>query len=145
MEGFIANSKQNDVSNKIVGIDEVERLIDDYENKNSSIPMKDKLDYLRSANEIAKVRIISFSLHNESRINAIIREYKSYSQLNPQNYKRFTFCIEYSDFHPLLQKEEVKLRNFLSEICPNGATTIIYTATNSSWNEKVLVTIIASN
>lgn len=39
-EGFIANSKQNDVSNKIVGIDEVERLIDDYENKNSSIPMK---------------------------------------------------------------------------------------------------------
>ena len=38
MEGFIANSKQNDVSNKIVGIDEVERLIDDYENKNSSIP-----------------------------------------------------------------------------------------------------------
>ena len=98
MEGFIANSKQNDVSNKIVGIDEVERLIDDYENKNSSIPMKDKLDYLRSANEIAKVRIISFSLHNESRINAIIREYKSYSQLNPQNYKRFTFCIEYSDF-----------------------------------------------
>ena len=44
-----------DVSNKIVGKDEVERLILDYERKDTS--MTGKLGYLRSAGTIAKVRI----------------------------------------------------------------------------------------
>ena len=60
---------KNDVSNKIIGKDEAERLILDYERKDAS--MTGKLGYLRSAGTIAKVRIISFLKNGESRVNAI--------------------------------------------------------------------------
>lgn len=49
---------KKDVSNKIVGKDEVERLISDYEHKDAS--MTGKLSYLRDAGTIAKVRIFRF-------------------------------------------------------------------------------------
>lgn len=64
---------KNDVSNKVVGKDEVERLISDYERKDAS--MTSKLGYLRNASTIAKVRIISFPRDGESRVSAIERQY----------------------------------------------------------------------
>lgn len=65
----------SDVSNKIVCKDEVERLIADYGHKDSSVLSIDGLSYLRTAKSIAKVRIISFPLYDESRVDAILREY----------------------------------------------------------------------
>ena len=62
---------KKDVSNKIVGKDEVERLISDYERKDAS--MTGKLSYLRDAGTIAKVRIISFPENGEARVCAIER------------------------------------------------------------------------
>lgn len=133
-----------DVSNKIVGKDEVERLIDDYENKSSNAPMKGKLNYLRSADRIAKLRLISFPVEGESRVNATVREYKGYSLMTAENYTHFVFCIEYSLAHPLLMEEEQRLRNFFMGICPKGSTTLFYSAADASLGEKVLVTIICS-
>jgi hypothetical protein len=89
-------NKKFDVSNKIVGRDEVERLMEGYGHKGSGLSMGEKLGYLRYEKSILKVRIISFPLSDESRVNAIIREYKDYSQFKPENYSRFVFCLEYS-------------------------------------------------
>lgn len=134
----------HDVSNKIVGKDEVERLIADYEGKNTGMPMKGKLDYLRSASTIAKVRIISFPLKDETRVNAIIREYDEYSQMQMSHYDRFAFCIEYSMKHPLLMDEEQRLRSFIDEICPAESKKFVYSATDESLKDKLLLTIISS-
>lgn len=134
-----------DVSNKIVGKEEIERLIADYEGKNTGMPMKGKLDYLRSASSIAKVRIISFPLKDETRTDAIIREYKEYSQMQMTHYNRFAFCIEYSMKHPLLMDEEQRLGSLIDEICPADSMKFVYSATDETLNDKVLLTIIGSN
>lgn len=133
---------KNDVSNKIVGKDEVERLISDYERKDAS--MTGKLGYLRSAGTIAKVRIISFPEDGEARVSAIERQYKEYSLMKAENYTRFTFCIEYAMSHPLLMDEEQRLRNFCGSIIPDGSRLSVYTAVNESLEDKILLTIIAS-
>lgn len=137
--------EHSDVSNKIVGTDEVERLIEDYGHKDSNPAMADKLGYLRSARTITKVRIISFPLANESRVSAIIREYKAYLQMKPENYTHFVFCIEYSMHHPLLMDEEQRLRAFLQALCPTESNSIIFSAVDESLKERILVTIICSN
>lgn len=137
-------NKLTDVSNKIVGKEEVERLIADYESKIAGMPMKGKLGYLRLASTIAKVRIISFPLKDETRVDAIIREYKEYSQMKLANYDRFVFCIEYSMNHPLLMDEEQQLRSFIDKICPSGSTKFVYSAIDESLGGKVLMTIISS-
>lgn len=41
-------NKKGDVSNKIVGRDEVERLIEDYGHKGSGLSMEEKFGYLRN-------------------------------------------------------------------------------------------------
>ena len=137
-------NRLTDVSNKIVGKEEVERLIADYESKNTGIPMKGKLGYLRSAKTIAKVRIISFPLTDETRPDAIIREYKEYSLMEMDHYDRFAFCIAYSMKCPLLMEEELRLRSFIDEICPADSTTFVYSAIDESLGDKVLMTIISS-
>ena len=43
-------NKKGDVSNKIVGRDEVERLIEDYGHKGSGLSMEEKFGYLRNEN-----------------------------------------------------------------------------------------------
>lgn len=140
------NSKEfSDVSNKIVGTDEVERLIEDYGHKDSNPAMVDKLGYLRSAKTIAKVRIISYPVTNESRVSALIREYKEYSQMKPENYTHFAFCIEYSMHHPLLMDEEQRLRAFLQGLCPKGSKSLIFSAVDESLKDKILVTMICCN
>lgn len=106
--------------------------------------MKGKLDYLRSVSTIAKVRIISFPLKDETRVNAIIREYKEYSQMKMSQYDRFAFCIEHSMRHPLLMDEEKRLRNFIDKICPADCMKFVYSATDESLNDKLLLTIISS-
>ena len=133
---------KNAVSNKIIGKDEAERLILDYERKDAS--MTGKLGYLRSAGTIAKVRIISFLKNGESRVNAIERQYKEYALMKPGNYTRFTFCIEYAMSHPLLMDDEQRLRNFCGSIIPDGSRLSVYTAVNESLEDKILLTIIAS-
>ena len=55
-------NKKGDVSNKIVGRDKVERLIEDYGHKGSGLSMEEKFGYLRNEKTIVKVRIISFPL-----------------------------------------------------------------------------------
>ena len=134
-------NKKSDVSNKIVGRDEVERLIEDYGHKGSGLSMEEKLGYLRNEKTIVKVRIISFPLSDESRVNAIFREYKDYSQFKPENYTRFVFCLEYSMSHPLLMDEEQRLRNFCGSIIPDGSRLSVYTAVNESLEDKILLTI----
>lgn len=136
-------NKVTDISNKIVGKDEVERLIADYESKNVGTSMKGKLDYLRSVSTISKVRIISFPLKDETRTNAIVREYKEYSLMQMEHYNSFAFCIEYSMKHPLLMDEEQRLRHFIDKICPTNSTKLVYTATNESLKDKLLLTIIS--
>lgn len=133
---------KKDVSNKIVGRDEVERLISDYERKDAS--MMGKLSYLRNADTIAKVRIISFPKNGESRVSAIERQYKEYALMKPENYIRFTFCIEYAMSHPLLMDKEQRLRDFCGSIVPDGSRLSVYTAVNESLDDKILLTIIAS-
>lgn len=133
---------RKDVSNKIVGKDEVERLISDYERKDAS--MLGKLDYLRNAATIAKVRIISFPKDGEARVSAIKRQYKEYALMKPENYTRFTFCIEYVMIHPLLMEEEQKLRDFCESIIPDGSRWAVYTAVNETSGNKIFLTIIAS-
>lgn len=140
----INSNKKYDASNKIVGKEEVERLIADYESKNAGIPMKGKLDYLRSASTIAKVRIISFPLKDETRADAIIREYKEYSQMQMSHYDKFAFCIEYSMKHPLLMDEEQRLRSFIDEICLADSKKLVYSATDKFLDDKLLLTIISS-
>lgn len=137
--------EHSDVSNRIVGTDEVERLIEDYDHKDSDHAMTDKLDYLRSEKTIAKVMIISFPLTNESRVNAIIREYKEYSQMKPEKYSHFAFCIEYSMHHPLLMDEEQRLRAFLHSLCPVESKSLVFSAVDESLKDKILVTMICSN
>ena len=134
----------SDVSNKIVGKDEVERLIADYGHKDSSLLSIVGLSYLRTAISIAKVRIISFPLHDESRVDAILREYKAYSRFQPKNYTSFAFCIEYSIQHPLQMDEEQRLRAFFQSICPMGSKLIVFSGIDNTLKNKVLVTIIAS-
>ena len=133
---------KKDVSNKIIGKDEAERLISDYERKDAS--MTGKLGYLRSAGTIAKVRIISFPEDGETRVSAIERQYKEYALMKPENYTRFTFCIEYAMSHPLLMDEEQRLRDFCGSIIPDGGRLSVYTAVNESLEDKILLTIIAS-
>lgn len=133
---------KKDLSNKIVGKDEVERLISDYERKDAS--MMGKLSYLRDACTIAKVRIISFPKDGESRVSAIERQYKEYALMEPGNYTRFTFCIEYAMSHPLLMDEEKRLRDFCGSIIPDGSRLSVYTAVNESLEDKILLTIIAN-
>lgn len=133
---------KKDVSNKIIGKDEVERLVSDYERKDAS--MMGKLSYLRDAGTIAKVRIISFPKNGESRVNAIERQYEEYALMKPGNYTRFTFCIEYAMSHPLLMEEEQRLRDFCGSIIPDGSRLSVYTAVNESLDDKILLTIIAS-
>lgn len=133
---------KEDLSNKIVGKDEVERLISDYEHKDAG--MTGKLGYLRSAGTIAKVRIISFPKYGESRVSAIERQYKEYALIKPGNYTRFTFCVEYAMSHPLLMDEEQRLRNFCGSIISDGSRLSVYTAVNESLEDKILLTIIAS-
>lgn len=135
---------KQDTSNKIVGKEEVERLIADYESKNAGMPMKGKLGYMRLASTIAKVRIISFPMKGESRTNSIIREFKEYSQMQMAHYDRFAFCIEYSMIHPLLMDEEQRLRSFIDKICPAGSTKFVYSAIDESLSDNVLMTIISS-
>ena len=133
---------KKDVSNKIVGKDEIERLISGYERKDAS--MMGKLSYLRNAGTIAKVRIISFPKDEESRVRAIERQYKEFALMKPENYIRFTFCIEYAMSHPLLMDEEQRLRNFCGSIISDGSRLSVYTAVNESLDDKILLTIIAS-
>lgn len=133
---------KKDLSNKIVGKDEAERLISDYERKDAS--MTGKLGYLRSGGTIAKVRIISFPEDGETRVSAIERQYKEYSLMKPGNYTRFTFCIEFAMSHPLLMDEEQRLRDFCGSIIPDGSRLSVYTAVNESLEDKILLTIIAS-
>lgn len=137
-------NKKGDVSNKIVGRDEVERLIEDYGHKGSGLSMEEKFGYLRNEKTIVKVRIISFPLSDESRVKAILREYKDYSQFEPENYTHFVFCLEYSMSHPLLMDEEQIVRDFCSGICPAEDKVLFYTAENASLKDKLLLTIIAS-
>ena len=133
---------KNDVSNKIVGKDEVERLFSVYEWKAASLIVF--LGYLWNVGTIAKVRIISFLKNGESRVNAIERQYKEYALMKPGNYTRFTFCIEYAMSHPLLMDDEQRLRNFCGSIIPDGSRLSVYTAVNESLEDKILLTIIAS-
>ena len=58
----ITRNYSGDVSNKIVGRDKVERLIEDYGHKGSGLSMEEKFGYLRNEKTIVKVRIISFPL-----------------------------------------------------------------------------------
>lgn len=134
----------SDVSNKIVCKDEVERLIADYGHKDSSVLSIDGLSYLRTAKSIAKVRIISFPMDGETRVDAIIHEFNTYSQFKADNYNRFAFCIEYSMNHPLLMDEEQRLRTFFDNICPSGSKTIVFSGIDNTLKNKVLVTLIAS-
>lgn len=133
-----------DVSNKIVDKDEVERLIEDYGHKDSVVSSVDRLGYLRTATAIAKVRIISFPMDGETRVDAIVREYSAYSQFKADNYNHFAFCIEYSMNHPLLMEEEQRLRAFFHNICPSGSKAIVFSGIDNTLKDKVLVTIIAS-
>ena len=133
---------KNDVSNKIVGKDEVERLISDYERKDAS--MMGELSYLRNAGTIAKVRIISFPKNGKLRVSAIERQYKEYALMKSENYTHFSFCIEYAMSHPLLMEEEQRLRDFCGSIIPDGSRWSVYTAVNESLDDKILLTIIAS-
>lgn len=144
MKNTETTNKNFDVSNKIVGKDEINRLIEDYGHKRSGLSMEEKLGYLRNGKTIVKVRIISFPLSDESRVNAIIREYKDYSQFKPENYTRFVFCLEYSMSHPLLMDEEQRVRDFCSGICSAEDKVLFYTAENGSLKDKLLLTIIAS-
>ena len=134
----------SDVSNKIVCKDEVERLIADYGHKDSSVLSIDGLSYLPTAKSIAKVRIISFPLYDESCVDAILREYKAYSQFQPKNYTCFAFCIEYSIHHPLQMDEEQRLRAFFQSICHMGSKLIVFSGIDNTLKNKVLVTLIAS-
>lgn len=140
----ITRNYSGDVSNKIVGKDEVERLIADYGHKDSAVSSADMLSYLRTANVIAKVRIISFPMDGETRVDAIIHGFNTYSQFKADNYNRFAFCIEYSMNHPLLMDEEQRLRAFFHNICPSGSKAIVFSGIDSTLKDKVLVTIIAS-
>lgn len=134
----------HDVSNKIVGKDEVERLIADYGDKDSSVAKNDELDYLRSAEAIAKVRIISFPKEKEPRVDAIIREYKDYSLMRLANYSRFAFCIEFSKTSPLLMEELQGLTEFFTSVCPSGSEPLLFTGIDTTLKDKLLVTIICS-
>ena len=74
MKNTETTNKKFDVSNKIVGKDEINRLIEDYGHKGSSLGMEERLGYLRHERTIVKVRIISFAFSDESRVGAVIRE-----------------------------------------------------------------------
>lgn len=65
--------------------------------------------------------------------------------MKAENYARFTFCIEYAMSHPLMMDEEQKLRDFCGSIIPDGCRWSVYTAVNESLEDKILLTIIASN
>ena len=140
----ITRNYSGDVSNKIVGKDEVERLIADYGHKDSTVSSVDMLSYLRTANAIAKVRIISFPMDGETRVDTIIHEFNTYSQFKADNYNRFAFYVEYSMNHPLLMDEVQRLRTFFDNICPSGSKTIVFSGIDNTLKDKVLVTIIAS-
>ena len=144
MKNTETTNKKFDVSNKIVGKDEINRLIEDYGHKGSSLGMEERLGYLRHERTIVKVRIISFAFSDESRVGTVIREYKNYSQFKPENYSRFIFCLEYSMNHPLLMDEEKRVRDFCSDICQAENKILFYTAENETLKEKLLLTIIAS-
>lgn len=133
--------ESGNVSNKITSKEELVRFLEDYGKKGFA---PNALDFLYDESEVIKVRIISFPLKGESRVDAIIRQTKDYSQLRPEQYAHFIYCIEYSMRHPLLMDEEQRLRDFCQKMSPNAESITIGTSTDDSLGDKILLTIICS-
>ena len=107
----------NNIKSNISQGEELEELIAQLTQNGMHIKIdKNDLDYLYHANAILKRRIISFPHFSETRIDSIIREMNSYSNICYKDYNKVILYIATSSKNPL-QMDEMNQIVSLIRVC----------------------------
>lgn len=141
----ISETHTFDISRKIANTDEMRQFVGATAHKEYWPAIEDKLDYLLEADTIVKETITSSPMRDETRVDSVIRQYEESSQIEPDRYTRFAFCIEYSTKHPIIMNEEEQLREFFTSICPDESRALIFITTDRKLKDNIQVNILATN
>ena len=106
---------------------------------------KNDLDYLYHANAILKRRIISFPHFSETRIDSIIREMNSYSNICHKDYNKVILYMATSSKNPLQMDEMNQIVSLISGYFTSDTECIWGMATDEKLEDKLLVIIVCSN
>ncbi|MDY4955116.1 MAG: hypothetical protein SO096_01495 [Prevotella sp.] len=136
----------NNIKSNISQGEELEELIAQLTQNGMQIKIdKNDLDYLYHANAILKRRIISFPHFSETRIDSIIREMNSYSNICYKDYNKVILYIATSSKNPLQMDEMNQIVSLISGYFTSDTECIWGMATDEKLEDKLLVIIVCSN
>lgn len=136
---------ENNIKSNIHQGEELEELIDQLTQTDMHAKLdRNDLDYLHHATAILKRRIVSFPKDGESRIDSIIREMNSYSNINYKDYNKVVLYLATSSENPLQMNEMSEVVTLISSHFTSTTECIWGMATDEELGDKMLVIIVCS-